>query len=195
MQIKNKKVHLSVNVVPSAIIILVSHDRHGVSKYQQLDCSPNGLFRLTTEDTWKFHITGMLWWVSTGDAHRRHNMETFSALLAICEENPPITGGFPSQRPVTRSSHAFFDLRLNKGLIKQARWRWFWTPSRLLWCHYNGMDSWIPMMRASNVGSVSIHDIIIEIKHIDLISYLIACHRLIWVMAIRFVLRPIDSIM
>ena len=29
-------------------------------------------------------------------------METFSALLALCEGKPPITGGFPSQRPVTR---------------------------------------------------------------------------------------------
>ena len=29
-------------------------------------------------------------------------METFSALLAICEGNSPITGEFPAQRPVTR---------------------------------------------------------------------------------------------
>ena len=39
-------------------------------------------------------------------------MESFSALLALCE----VTGGFPSQRPVTRSSDVFFDLRLNKRL-------------------------------------------------------------------------------
>ena len=37
-------------------------------------------------------------------------METFSALLAICE--------FPAQRPVTRSFDVFFDLRLNKRLSK-----------------------------------------------------------------------------
>ena len=37
-------------------------------------------------------------------------METFSALLALCEGNPPITGGFPSQRPVTQSFDIFFDL-------------------------------------------------------------------------------------
>ena len=30
-------------------------------------------------------------------------MEAFSALLALGEMNPPVTGGFPSQRPVTRS--------------------------------------------------------------------------------------------
>ena len=41
-------------------------------------------------------------------------METFSALLALCEGNPPVTGGFPSLKPVTWSFDAFFDLRLNK---------------------------------------------------------------------------------
>ena len=40
-------------------------------------------------------------------------METFSALLALCEWNLPVTGGFPSQRPVTRSFDIFFNVRLN----------------------------------------------------------------------------------
>ena len=44
------------------------------------------------------------WWES-------HEMETFSALLALCVGNSPVTGGFPSQRPVTRSFDVFFDLR------------------------------------------------------------------------------------
>ena len=33
------------------------------------------------------------WW--------RHQMETFSALLAICTGNSPVTGEFPTQKPVT----------------------------------------------------------------------------------------------
>ena len=45
-------------------------------------------------------------------------METFSALLALCEGNSPVTGEFPSQRPVARSFDAFFDLRPNKQLSK-----------------------------------------------------------------------------
>ena len=45
-------------------------------------------------------------------------METFSALLAPCEGNPPETGGFRSQRPVTRSFGIFFDLRLRKDWAK-----------------------------------------------------------------------------
>ena len=52
------------------------------------------------------------WW--------RHQMETFSALLAICVGNSPVTGEFPSQRPVTRSFDVFFDLRLNEWLSKQS---------------------------------------------------------------------------
>ena len=40
------------------------------------------------------------WW--------RYEMKTFSALLALCEGNPPATGGFPSQRPVTRSGALMF---------------------------------------------------------------------------------------
>ena len=46
-------------------------------------------------------------------------METFSALLAICKGNSPVTGKFPTQRPVTRSFDVFFDLRMNKRLSKQ----------------------------------------------------------------------------
>ena len=46
-------------------------------------------------------------------------MDAFSALLAICVGNSPVTGEFPAQRPVTRSIDVFFDLRLNKRLSKQ----------------------------------------------------------------------------
>ena len=64
-------------------------------------------------------------------------METFSALLAICAGNSPVTGWFPSQRPVTRSFDVFFDLRLNKRLGKQSWGWWFETPSSSLWRHCN----------------------------------------------------------
>ena len=48
-------------------------------------------------------------WVSHDDVNQ---METFSALLAICAGNSPATGEFPTQKPVTRSFDVFFDLRL-----------------------------------------------------------------------------------
>ena len=69
------------------------------------------------------------WW--------RHEMGTFCSSLALCEGNPPVTGGFPSQRPVTRSFAVFFDLRLQKRLSKPLRRQWFETPSRSSWRHCN----------------------------------------------------------
>ena len=54
-------------------------------------------------------------------------METFSALLALCEGISPATGEFPSQRPVTRSFDVFIDLRLNERLNKPSSRRWFVT--------------------------------------------------------------------
>ena len=50
---------------------------------------------------------------------------------------PPVTGGFPSQKPVTRSFGVFFDLRPNKRLRKQSGRRWYETPSRALWRYCN----------------------------------------------------------
>ena len=64
-------------------------------------------------------------------------METFSALLAICAGNSPVSGEFPAQRPVTRSFDIFFDVRLIKRLSKHSRGWWFETLSHPLWRHRN----------------------------------------------------------
>ena len=64
-------------------------------------------------------------------------METFSTLLALCEGNPPVTGGFASQRPVIWNFDVFFDLCLNKWLSKQSRHRWFEMPLHSLWHRCN----------------------------------------------------------
>ena len=74
-------------------------------------------------------VVSILWW--------RHQMETFSALLAICAGNSPGTGEFLTQRPVTQSFDVFFDLRLNKRLSKQWWGWWLETPSRPVWRHCN----------------------------------------------------------
>ena len=64
-------------------------------------------------------------------------MKTFSALLAICAGNSPVTGDFLAQRPVTQSFEVFFDLRLNGQLSKQSWGWWFETQSRPLSRHSN----------------------------------------------------------
>ena len=64
-------------------------------------------------------------------------MEALSALLALCVDNSPVPGEFPTQRPATRSFEVFFDLRLNKRLSKQSCGWWSVTPSRWVWRHCN----------------------------------------------------------
>ena len=93
-------------------------------------------------------------------------METFSALLAICAENSPVPGEFPTQRPVTRSFGVYFDLRPNKRLSKQVWGWWFETQSRPLWrhrnesiCYYSGLER---MVHSDNLHK----------KHICQISFL-----------------------
>ena len=69
------------------------------------------------------------WW--------RHQMETFSALLAICAGNSPVHGEFPAQRLVTRNFDVYFDMHPNNRLSKQSWCWWFETQSRPLWRHRN----------------------------------------------------------
>ena len=64
------------------------------------------------------------WW--------RHQMETFTALLALCVGNSQVTSEFTSQRSVTRNFDVFFVLHPNIRLSKQWWGWWFETP---LECH------------------------------------------------------------
>ena len=69
------------------------------------------------------------WW--------RHQMETFSALLAFCAGNSPLTDEFPAQWSVTWSLDVFFDMCLNRQSSKQWRRWWFETLPRSSWRHCN----------------------------------------------------------
>ena len=77
-------------------------------------CQVHTGFGLSISAPMSVHWRMFSWW--------RHQMETFSALLALCAGNSP----------VTRSLDIFFDLRLNKRLSKQSRRWWFETTSRSL---------------------------------------------------------------
>ena len=78
--------------------------------------------------------SSLAWW--------RHQMETFSASLALCAGNSPVPGEFPAQRPVTRSFDIFFDLHLYKRLSKQPWGWWFETPPCPLWRHCDECFTW-----------------------------------------------------
>ena len=128
----NKSYTVKVSVV-SRTHLVVTHVQI-VSDRGQLD-----VITIAVWPSVAFYMLSKLnigWW--NGLSLWRHQMETFSALLPLCEGNPAVIGGFPSQRPMTRSFDVFFGLRLNKRLSKQSRIRWYGTPSRLLWRHCNG---------------------------------------------------------
>ena len=86
-------------------------------------------------------LYGKQWPYWMGNCIQRDQMETFSALLALCAGKSPVTDEFPSQRPVTRSFDVFFDFRLNKRLSKPSRLRWFEMPSCSLWRHCYDMHT------------------------------------------------------
>ena len=63
---------LMTNII--GVELVASYAGYGVSKYQQFDCLFNSWFRLTQKKSGR------------------------PVLLALCEGNPPPTGGFPSQK-------------------------------------------------------------------------------------------------
>ena len=74
-----------------------------------------------------FHMLSLHFQEYKGSMSRwRHQMETFSALLTLCEGNSQVTGEFPAQRTVTRNFDVFIDLRLNKRLNKTLETQVIW---------------------------------------------------------------------
>ena len=105
--------------------------------------------------SWTLFI--IAWW--------RHQVKTFSALLAICAGNSPVPGEFPAQRPVTRSFDVFFDLQPNKWLSKQWRGWWFETPSCPLRRHLNGYSLWLVAWRLKPLPEPMLNTYLSESLH------------------------------
>ena len=83
-----------------------------------------------------------------------------------------VTGGFPSQRPVTQNFDIFFDLRLNKRLRKQSRRPWFETPSGSLWHHCNDSVS-------APEGLIFLYGIIIRVVSKRIVNK--SCMWCVWI--------------
>ena len=64
----------------------------------------------------------------------RHDMETFSTLLALCEGNP-LFSGLLSQKASIGVLWWFFYVSQNGRLNKQFSWWWFRDVMMLLWRH------------------------------------------------------------
>ena len=76
----------------------------GVSNHRRLDCLLNRLFRRRSKKTSKLSVTG------------------------LCEGNPPVTDGFPSQRASNAAMFPFDDVIMNYGISHpkasgEARWK------------------------------------------------------------------------
>ena len=87
-----------------ATVTVTSNDRHGVSNYRSIQCLFNTLFRLTTKK------------------YQR------SALLSLCEGNPPVSCGSHHKRPITRKLFPFDDVitfPCYRGLRYVCRKLWF----------------------------------------------------------------------
>ena len=59
-----------------------------------------------------------------------HDYKMLSALFALCEGNPLVSGGFLSQRPVMQKFDVLYDVSHGKLLNKRSSYPWFETP----WC-------------------------------------------------------------
>ena len=99
----------------------------------------SGPINTTLTHTVCFNISKRSWW--------RHQMETFSALRA---GNSPVTGEFPSQRPVTRSFDVFFFIWTwtnvwvnNREAVDLRRYRGHYDVT-VMYCMENNSDlcSW-----------------------------------------------------
>ena len=111
-----------------------------ITHMAQSSMTPHGIAYNTTLTNLEFtkgSLLDKLWGFCCEYSWWYHQREIFSVLLALCEGNPSVTVGFPSQRPVTRSFDVFFDLPLNKQFNKQLRRWWFEMPSCSLWCYCN----------------------------------------------------------
>ena len=95
-------------------------------KYQNIGLAVNGVW--TEAGDISSFTNGLV----LGGLHprRRHKMETFNALLTLCEGNPPVV---PLTKPVTRSFDVFFKVCLSKLLNKQSKGRWF----QMSWCSFD----------------------------------------------------------
>ena len=109
------------------------------------------------------HVTPHTWW--------RHQMETFSVLLAICVGNSPVPGELTGPRwiPRTKASAAelwcFVWSTPEWRLSKQSWGWWFETPSRILWCHSNAFIT-ATEMELLKLISFSVKEIFILQKYL-----------------------------
>ena len=116
-------------------------------------------------------LRAISWW--------RHQMEAFSVLLAFCAGNSPVTGEFPSQRPVTLSFDVFFDLRL---VMRLSKWLKDKIYDKIKYKYLANYYSWFPRIWEAFVNYARSHLrwYICELKYLRIkIEDIVSTSRLI----------------
>ena len=136
-------------VIQGDVLILVNpwHAEFFLGKYKNIFA----IFVISSQ-----HWYGIgTWW--------RHQMETFSVLLDLCAGNSPVTGEFPSQRPVMWSFDVFFVICawINGTLSKQSWGLWFETPSHSLWHHCNELKILLKHLQFYMVNTIADDDLVL----------------------------------
>ena len=113
------------------------------------------------------------WW--------RHDMETFSALLALCQGNPLVADGFPSQRTSNVELLFFFSVNLSKLLNKHSScWQWDGTVLKWSQCHdfharpnrvFKIMYFWDKLRNMSNIFMSA--NCVMCLSHVRLLTWFI----------------------
>ena len=108
-----------------------------------------------------------------------------SILLALCEGDPWVTCGFPSQRPVTWSFDVFFDLCLYLTVEQTIKRAVIWDTIMLimtsLWCWPNISCIWYQPVwdQMMSMNGRSIDMILVAVDHIEaLAKWLMFCRQL-----------------
>ena len=105
-----------------------------------------------------------------------HDMETLSSLLALCEGNPPVTGGFPSQWV----SDADLFVRRAGLLWSQQDFEWRWS---------------VPLFKCLTVLEFSfiLFDLCLLItffnfimNYVPIVTFWIFTYHKIWILSIMF---------
>ena len=93
---------------------------------------------------------------------RRYDVKPLSALLAVCEENPPATGGFPSQR-VSNAEH-YFSLAVSTAVI----------------CQLGNMFITTPLHNKVKVGHLKLYDTLVWGYELLIQCAVLYCLKTIW---------------
>ena len=69
----------------------------------------------------------------------RHDIETLSAVMALCKGNPSVTSGLPSQRDVDTDLPCFLRCQREQAFGQTVEWLVIWHDTMPTWHH---CDSW-----------------------------------------------------